>query len=141
MPSPTFLLVNNYDEVEGQPVISHYDLYRIQGAEETERLGLAEAFAEACSLVEWPERIPPPVMPQAWLEVHIEAVKQAASGETGEGEEQGGWGVGGRSRYEDVMWRRIKLVPRGGGWEERVRSVWDDLRGLEGEGLVLSDAR
>jgi tRNA threonylcarbamoyladenosine biosynthesis protein TsaE len=59
VPSPTFTLVQNYAAtVAGQPVeIAHFDLYRLKAPDETIELGIEEAFAEAISLVEWPDRL------------------------------------------------------------------------------------
>jgi len=54
VPSPTFTLVQCY-ETDKFPV-RHYDLYRIERAEELEELGLDEALDEGAILIEWPER-------------------------------------------------------------------------------------
>jgi len=54
VPSPTFTLVQHY-ETARLPV-SHYDLYRIEQAEELDELGLEEALANGALLIEWPER-------------------------------------------------------------------------------------
>jgi tRNA threonylcarbamoyladenosine biosynthesis protein TsaE len=56
VPSPTFTLVETY-AVPGRPVIWHFDLYRLERAEEIYELGIEDAFAEGVSLIEWPERI------------------------------------------------------------------------------------
>lgn len=55
VPSPTFAIVQPYDELE--PRVWHVDLYRIEDAAEIEELGLDSA-ADAVLLVEWPERAP-----------------------------------------------------------------------------------
>jgi tRNA threonylcarbamoyladenosine biosynthesis protein TsaE len=55
VPSPTFTLVQVYD-LPG-PAIWHFDLYRLETAEEAWELGIEEAFAEGISLIEWPERL------------------------------------------------------------------------------------
>lgn len=54
VPSPTFTLVQTYET----PVLAvrHYDLYRIESAEELDELGLEDALAEGAVLIEWPER-------------------------------------------------------------------------------------
>lgn len=56
VPSPTFTLVEIYAESDGPP-IWHFDLYRLDAPEEAWELGIEEAFAEAISLIEWPERL------------------------------------------------------------------------------------
>jgi len=53
--SPTFNLVNVYDDVE--PALWHFDLYRLKSSEEVWELGIEEAFAEGVTLIEWPERL------------------------------------------------------------------------------------
>jgi tRNA threonylcarbamoyladenosine biosynthesis protein TsaE len=57
VPSPTFTLVQTY-EFGGKP-LWHLDLYRLKSPEETEELGLEEAFATAITLIEWPDRLGP----------------------------------------------------------------------------------
>lgn len=55
--SPTFMLVQQYDtlpEYGGFPV-HHYDLYRLERAEDLQELGLEEALGHALVLAEWPE--------------------------------------------------------------------------------------
>lgn len=54
--SPTYTIVSDYD---GRLPVHHIDLYRITGEEEYELLGLDELlYADAISLIEWPERAP-----------------------------------------------------------------------------------
>ena len=55
VPSPTFTLVQIY-EGERLP-IWHCDLYRLKDQEETLELGLEEAYREALTLIEWPDRL------------------------------------------------------------------------------------
>ncbi len=55
VPSPTYTLVQTYQGDSGE--IWHADLYRLADISELEELGLGEAFAEAISFVEWPERL------------------------------------------------------------------------------------
>ena len=44
------------------------DLYRLENEEEAERSGIAEMLTDAVlNLVEWPERIPGLMPPDAWL--------------------------------------------------------------------------
>lgn len=60
--SPTFTLVEPY-EIEGRHIY-HFDLYRLNAAEELEHIGAREYFSEGLCLLEWPEKgkgfLPPP---------------------------------------------------------------------------------
>ena len=57
--SPTFALVNEYSDREGNPVY-HFDFYRIDSLEEAFDLGYDEYFYSGnLCLVEWPEKIAP----------------------------------------------------------------------------------
>ena len=55
VPSPTFTLVQIYEL--GSAAIWHFDFYRIKSPEEAWELGIEDAFSEAISLIEWPERL------------------------------------------------------------------------------------
>jgi tRNA threonylcarbamoyladenosine biosynthesis protein TsaE len=55
VPSPTFTLVQTYRRRPAD--VWHFDLYRLTRPEEAYELGIEEAFAEAISLIEWPERL------------------------------------------------------------------------------------
>ena len=57
--SPTFSLVNEYLDAEGNPIY-HFDLYRIESPREVADMGAEEYFnsGELC-LVEWPDRLGP----------------------------------------------------------------------------------
>ncbi|MEM6780860.1 MAG: tRNA (adenosine(37)-N6)-threonylcarbamoyltransferase complex ATPase subunit type 1 TsaE [Pseudomonadota bacterium] len=55
VPSPTFTLVQTYDTTKG--TIYHYDLYRLEDAEEVYELSWDDALADGIVLVEWPERL------------------------------------------------------------------------------------
>lgn len=51
--SPTFTIINNYGDL-----LNHFDLYRINSADELVNIGAEEAlFGDKISLVEWPERV------------------------------------------------------------------------------------
>jgi tRNA threonylcarbamoyladenosine biosynthesis protein TsaE len=56
VPSPTFTLVEIY-AFAGRPSVWHFDLYRLNAPEEAWELGIEEAWSEAVSLIEWPERL------------------------------------------------------------------------------------
>ena len=55
--SPTFSLVNEYIDKNGNPIY-HFDLYRIDTEREILDMGAAEYFdSGALCLVEWPDRL------------------------------------------------------------------------------------
>ncbi|WP_207100732.1 tRNA (adenosine(37)-N6)-threonylcarbamoyltransferase complex ATPase subunit type 1 TsaE [Paracoccus shandongensis] len=56
VPSPTFTLVQTYDDPLGTE-IWHADLYRLTDPSELAELGLDEALADAICLIEWPDRL------------------------------------------------------------------------------------
>lgn len=55
VPSPTFTLVQLYERAAA--TVWHFDLYRLEQAEEAYELGIEEAFSDGISLIEWPERL------------------------------------------------------------------------------------
>ncbi len=73
VPSPTFTLVQSYDTA---PPVAHYDLYRLKHAREMQELGLDDALDTGAVLVEWPERAPEALPPEA-LHVRL-ALKDGA---------------------------------------------------------------
>lgn len=56
VPSPTFTLVQTYDDPLGTE-IWHADLYRLTDPSELAELGLDEALSDAICLIEWPDRL------------------------------------------------------------------------------------
>lgn len=71
VPSPTFTLVQTY--VRGDLEIWHFDLYRIEDPEEAFELGIEDAFSEAVSLIEWPDRLGT-LLPSKTLNVRIDEI-------------------------------------------------------------------
>ncbi|MSO76533.1 MAG: tRNA (adenosine(37)-N6)-threonylcarbamoyltransferase complex ATPase subunit type 1 TsaE [Alphaproteobacteria bacterium] len=69
VPSPTFTLAQLY-ELDDAP-IWHFDLYRLERAEEVWELGLEAALAGGIALIEWPERLGP-LLPAERLDVTLE---------------------------------------------------------------------
>ncbi len=60
VPSPTFSLVQVYEPegtLDDLPAVWHFDLYRLENASEVFELGIEQAFDEAVSLIEWPDRL------------------------------------------------------------------------------------
>ena len=60
VPSPTFTLAQIYEpDADGAHTapVWHVDLYRLAGPEEAVELGIEDAFAEAVTLIEWPDRL------------------------------------------------------------------------------------
>jgi tRNA threonylcarbamoyl adenosine modification protein YjeE len=55
VPSPTFTLVQGYDTPAG--AVWHFDLYRLDSADEVLELGFEEALADGIALIEWPDRL------------------------------------------------------------------------------------
>ena len=68
VPSPTYTLVQVYD-IPPVP-IWHFDLYRIERPEDALELSVDEAFANALSLIEWPDRLGP-YLPAERLDVTL----------------------------------------------------------------------
>jgi tRNA threonylcarbamoyladenosine biosynthesis protein TsaE len=54
-PSPTFTLVQTYETP--RLTVSHFDLYRLDSAEEVFELGFDEALDGGAVVVEWPDRL------------------------------------------------------------------------------------
>ena len=75
--SPTFALVNEYRDGRDRPVY-HFDFYRIDSAEEAERIGASEYFDSGyLCLVEWPGRVAE-LLPLPRLEVSISVTEAEA---------------------------------------------------------------
>jgi len=51
--SPCFTILNIY---EGEPVIYHFDFYRIKTVRDVEELGLSDYWGEGICIVEWPKK-------------------------------------------------------------------------------------
>lgn len=62
-PSPSFPLVIAYDPPDTAIPIWHVDLYRLDGAEAAEELGLDDARSDTALLIEWPDRLGDAVWP------------------------------------------------------------------------------
>lgn len=96
VPSPTFTLMQHYDL--GAVTVWHFDLHRIERAEDVLELGFEDALAEGVVLVEWPDRLGP-LLPAERLDVTME---QGASRDA----------------------RRARIVAHGG-WAARIGALAD----------------
>jgi tRNA threonylcarbamoyladenosine biosynthesis protein TsaE len=63
--SPTFPIVQVYDEPFMRLPLWHVDLYRIENAASIDELGLEEAREYAALVIEWPERMGERLWPNA----------------------------------------------------------------------------
>ena len=69
--SPTFAIVNEYTDREGQPIY-HFDFYRIKKLEEVYDMGYEDYFySNHLCLLEWPELIED-ILPENTIKVTIE---------------------------------------------------------------------
>lgn len=70
MSSPTFALVNEYEDKKGDPVY-HFDFYRIENEQEAVDIGVREYFSSGhYCFIEWPEKILH-LLPEDTLRVYI----------------------------------------------------------------------
>jgi tRNA threonylcarbamoyladenosine biosynthesis protein TsaE len=76
VPSPTFPLVIPYDPPGVRLPVWHVDLYRLDGADEAEELGLDDVLDDGALLIEWPERLGA----RLWREALILSLAIAADG-------------------------------------------------------------
>ncbi len=77
VPSPTFTLAQSYELPGG--LLWHFDLYRLAQPRDAWELGIEDAFAEAISLVEWPERLGA-LLPADRLEIALDFAARDVSG-------------------------------------------------------------
>ena len=68
IPSPTFNLLLTYDTVIG--TVWHFDLYRLNTADEIHELGFEDAMADGISLIEWPDRLGD-WLPERRIEIYL----------------------------------------------------------------------
>ncbi|WP_420346089.1 tRNA (adenosine(37)-N6)-threonylcarbamoyltransferase complex ATPase subunit type 1 TsaE [Pelagibius sp.] len=68
VPSPTFTLVQAYERDPAE--VWHFDLYRLERAEEVHELGIEDALEGGIALIEWPERMEA-LLPEDRLDVTL----------------------------------------------------------------------
>lgn len=71
--SPTFTLINQYGAIDDRPALYHLDLYRLNGPDDLDSIGLDDLIAagDGVMLIEWPERLGAD-LPDDYLLVSIE---------------------------------------------------------------------
>lgn len=68
--SPTFAIVNEYADRNGEPVY-HFDFYRLKNLDEAYDIGYEEYFYSGCwCFTEWTEKIEP-LLPDHYLRIDI----------------------------------------------------------------------
>jgi len=74
--SPTFGLVNEYHDANGQLLAYHFDLYRIESEEEVYDMGF-ETYLDsgAYVFIEWPERIPT-LLPEDAVHLRLQLIDE-----------------------------------------------------------------
>lgn len=96
VPSPTFTLVQLYELADGD--VYHFDLYRLEEAEEIFELGIEDAMSDSISLIEWPDRMGA-YLPFERLDIVMI--------------------IGDQETVRDV-----ELIGRGGDWSERLTKAF-----------------
>ncbi len=72
--SPTFSLVNEYEDEKGMPIF-HFDFYRIKRLEEVFDMGFEEyIYSGYYCFLEWPERMSE-LLPENYVEVNLKVMK------------------------------------------------------------------
>ncbi|MEM7299819.1 MAG: tRNA (adenosine(37)-N6)-threonylcarbamoyltransferase complex ATPase subunit type 1 TsaE [Pseudomonadota bacterium] len=71
VPSPTFSIVQPYESANSKYAISHFDLYRLFGADELEEVEFSDAIGRDICLIEWPDRAEE-LLPQDRILLEIE---------------------------------------------------------------------
>ena len=68
--SPTFAIVNEYADRDGEPIY-HFDFYRLKNLDEAYDIGYEEYFYSGCyCFTEWTEKIEP-ILPDHYLRIDI----------------------------------------------------------------------
>ena len=70
--SPTFNLLNVYQNTDKDLIVYHFDLYRLNRAEELEDIGFNEyVYSTGISMIEWADKFPE-YLPDEYLLIEIE---------------------------------------------------------------------
>lgn len=74
VPSPTFTLAQAYlaDDLGLRFSVHHFDFYRLESPDDVDEIGFDAALQDGAALVEWPQRAPNAIPPDAlWLSLAI----------------------------------------------------------------------
>lgn len=72
--SPTFGIVNEYQNEKGELLAYHFDFYRLEDASEALDMGIEDyIYSDAWIFMEWPEKIAE-LLPQDTTEIFMEVV-------------------------------------------------------------------
>ncbi|GAB5357986.1 hypothetical protein AAMO2058_000420700 [Amorphochlora amoebiformis] len=134
--SPTFTLVNVYDDLIEYPPIHHYDLYRIQKTEEMFRLELGTILPKVVSLIEWPDRINKMERASRRCELIFEILQLDEMKELGLTSQEIE-----SMKEEHTFPRRIKAYGIGEGWMERLEKVAQALGKRANAGDILGEEK
>jgi tRNA threonylcarbamoyladenosine biosynthesis protein TsaE len=75
--SPTFTIINEYRDKNGNPVF-HFDLYRIEKLEEVYDIGIEEfLYSGRLCLIEWPEKMEQ-LLPEDCIRVTINVLEDGS---------------------------------------------------------------
>jgi tRNA threonylcarbamoyladenosine biosynthesis protein TsaE len=74
--SPTFSLVNEYIDKDGEKVFFHFDFYRIENVNEALDMGYEDYFySDNMCFIEWPEKIAE-LLPPETINLKIEVIDE-----------------------------------------------------------------
>ena len=74
--SPTFGLVNEYQNEKGKVIAYHFDFYRIEKEEEALDMGIEDYFnTNAYVFIEWPEKISA-LLPDNHKKIHLQLIDE-----------------------------------------------------------------
>jgi tRNA threonylcarbamoyl adenosine modification protein YjeE len=145
VPSPTFTLAQVYDYEGG--IIWHFDLYRLEKADDALELGIEDAFSEGISLIEWPDRL------GAWLPLERLTVTLLASSTAEARQVRLAGGPSWTTRLQEILVvereHRIQQFLDQHGWGRAARGKlagdasfrrYDRLVAADGHRVVLMDA-
>lgn len=133
VPSPTFTLVQSYDDPMGTE-IWHADLYRLTDPAELDELGLDEAQENAICLIEWPDRME--VLPKDAFTVAIRNLNDPERREISLIGDGAGRLMQLASFIRDTDWAHARIAPLAGDASAR---RYFRLTGEQGRAVLMDD--